>query len=70
MRKFSLITRFLLGWPAADDVTLLVSELCANAVALSASGRPGGTFTIRARRYGSTCLYTEVEDQGSTWDGT
>lgn len=65
----ALITRFLLGCPAADDVTLLVSELCANAVAHSASGRPGGTFTLRVRRHGTTCIYAEVEDEGSRWNG-
>jgi anti-sigma regulatory factor (Ser/Thr protein kinase) len=65
----TLIARFAHGYPAADDVILLVSELCANAVTHSASGQPGGTFTIRARRCGTTCVYAEVEDQGSTWNG-
>jgi|SRR5450755_2946881 hypothetical protein len=65
----ALIARFLHGCPAADDVILLISELCANAVTYSASGQPGGTFTIQASHYGATCIYAEVEDQGSTWDG-
>src|SRR5260370_40129184 len=38
---------FLDGCPATDDVALLVTELAANAIAPSASGRPGGTFTVR-----------------------
>jgi hypothetical protein len=66
----ALMTRFLAGFPAADDGVLLVSELAANACAHSASSRPGGTFTVRARRCGpSCCVLAEVEDQGSTWDG-
>ena len=64
-----LIAAFLRGCPGADDAILLTSELCTNAIAHSASGQPGGTFTVRARRASTTRVYTEVEDQGSTWDG-
>jgi anti-sigma regulatory factor (Ser/Thr protein kinase) len=68
-RARALIARFLDGCPAADDATLLISELAANAITYSASGRPGGIFIVRARRCGITCIYAEVEDQGSNWDG-
>ena len=65
----ALLAGFLDGYPAAADAILLISELAANACAHSASGTPGGTFTVRARLRG-THLHAEVEDQGSTWDGT
>jgi hypothetical protein len=68
-RARALLNDFLDGYPAADDAALLVSELCTNAVIHSASGQPGGTFTVRAHLSG-TYLHAEVEDQGgSTWDG-
>ncbi len=57
------------GHPAADDIILLTSELCANAVLFSASGRPGGTFTVRLDHADSRSVHAEVQDQGSTWDG-
>jgi len=34
--------RVLDGWPTVNDVVFCVSELAANAVVHSASGRPGG----------------------------
>lgn len=64
----ALVADFLYGYTAADDAVLLVSELCTNAVAHSASGLPGGTFTVRARLCGAY-LHAEVEDRGSAWDG-
>jgi anti-sigma regulatory factor (Ser/Thr protein kinase) len=36
----------LAGHPAADDADLCVTELVANAVAYTRSGRPGGTVTV------------------------
>lgn len=63
------MTRILHGWPATDDAVLLISELCTNAVAHSASGRPGGTFTVRAHILDRRYVRAEVEDQGSAWDG-
>jgi anti-sigma regulatory factor (Ser/Thr protein kinase) len=48
---------------------LLVSELAANACAHTASGRPGGTFTVRVEVDPGAGLHAEVEDQGSEWDG-
>ncbi len=56
--------------PAADDVILLVDELCANAIVFSGSGQPGGTFTVRVQNLAGDCVRAEVQDQGSTaWDG-
>jgi serine/threonine-protein kinase RsbW len=65
----ALMADFLPGQPGTDDAVLLISELAANAVNHSASGQPGGTFTVRAYLTG-TGLYAEVEDQGSAWDGS
>jgi anti-sigma regulatory factor (Ser/Thr protein kinase) len=44
--------RFVAGvlagvWPDVDAAVLLTSELAANAVLHSASGKPGGKFTVR-----------------------
>jgi anti-sigma regulatory factor (Ser/Thr protein kinase) len=54
---------------AAGDAVLLISELSANAVAHSASGQPGGQFTVRARVDDDGHVHAQVEDQGSPWDG-
>ena len=66
-RKF--IAAFLTSCPAADNVVLLASELASNAVTHSASGQPGGTFTVRAEATGAGHVLVEVEDQGGRWDG-
>ena len=55
--------------PLAADVILLASELAANAILHSASGRPGGTFTVRFTHRHGDHVRTEVHDQGSGWDG-
>ncbi len=64
----TFIAAVLRGSPAAENAVLLASELAANAVAHSASGHPGGSFTLRVS-LDDTRIYAEVEDQGSTWDG-
>jgi serine/threonine-protein kinase RsbW len=55
--------------PVADDAVHLLSELSANAIVHSDSGKRGGTFTVRAQHYLNNYVWGEVEDQGSTWDG-
>jgi anti-sigma regulatory factor (Ser/Thr protein kinase) len=65
----AFVARFVEGCPTADDAVLLVSEMAANACAHSASGRPGGSFIIRAQVSVGGRVYAEVEDQGSSWDG-
>jgi anti-sigma regulatory factor (Ser/Thr protein kinase) len=53
------------GQPAAQDAALLVSELAANSVRHSASGRPGGTLTITViARPGR--VRVEVTDDGGS----
>ena len=47
----------------------LLSELCANAVLHSDSGKTGGTFTVRAQHAVHRYVRGEVEDQGSDWPG-
>jgi len=60
---------FLGDCPVADDAIHLLSELSANAIAHSDSGKSGGTFTVRAQHFPNSYVQGEVEDQGSTWDG-
>ena len=60
---------FLDGCPATDDAALLLTELAANAIAFSASGRPGGTFTVRLRHVPGDHIRAEVQDAGSDWHG-
>jgi serine/threonine-protein kinase RsbW len=54
------------GHPAAADAALCLDELAVNAMWHSASGRPGGHFTVRAGSRGGR-LRVEVTDQGGPW---
>jgi len=63
------LTAFMGGCPAVGDLALLVSELCANAIAHSASGRPGGAFAVRVRHVHGDYVHAEVRDGGSEWHG-
>jgi len=54
-------------FPLADDMVLLGSELCANAVLHSGSKKPGGTFAIRAEVREGESVRIEVSDQGGPW---
>lgn len=60
---------FLGACPVTDDAVQLLSELSANAIAHSDSGKAGGTFTVRAEHFVNSYVWGEVEDQGSGWDG-
>lgn len=51
---------------AADAITCL-SELAANACLHSASGRAGGTFTVRVLILGGGRVRIEVADDGGPW---
>jgi two-component sensor histidine kinase len=55
------------GCHVANDLILIASELCTNAVVHSRSGQPGGTFTVRAEVCPSDHAWLEVEDQGGAW---
>jgi serine/threonine-protein kinase RsbW len=68
-RARQLVAQYLSHSPVSDDAVLLVSELAANACAHSASGRPGGQFTVRVCGNVQDGVYVEVEDGGSAWDG-
>ena len=60
------VARHLTGCPAADDMTLIVSELATNAVVHSASR--GQFFTVRAE-LDLDHVRVEVEDLGGSWRG-
>jgi anti-sigma regulatory factor (Ser/Thr protein kinase) len=51
------------GFPGRDDVLLLVSEIAANAVKHSASGRDGGEFEVAVSVAGGL-VHVEVGDGG------
>ena len=59
----SWVAGFLPGSPAADDAALMTSELVTNAVMYSASGLPGGAFTVSVRA-GDGSVRVDVTDQG------
>jgi anti-sigma regulatory factor (Ser/Thr protein kinase) len=63
-RRF--LAALLAGSTVTDDALVCLSELVTNAVCHSRSGRPGGTFTVRAALTGTT-LRVAVEDQGGRW---
>ena len=65
----SALREFLGGCPVADDAVCLLSELCANAILHSDSGKTGGTLTVRAQHAVNRYVRGEVEDQGSDWHG-
>jgi hypothetical protein len=53
----------------ADDVILLMSELGANAIRHSRSGKDDGTFTARLLYVPGQYVLGEIEDGGSGWSG-
>jgi hypothetical protein len=63
------VRQFLGGCPVTDDAVHLLSELSANAIIHSDSGKTGGTFTVRAQHFPDSYVQGEVEDQGSGWNG-
>jgi serine/threonine-protein kinase RsbW len=65
----SALRKFLGACPVADDAVFLLSELCANAILHSDSGKIGGTLTVRAQHTVNHYVRGEVEDQGSDWHG-
>lgn len=63
-RRF--LAALLDGSPSADDALICLGELACNALQHSRSGRPGGTFTVRATLTTAT-LRVAVEDEGGPW---
>ena len=58
------------GCGAEETVVHLLSELSANAVVHSRSGRAGGEFVVRLQHAPGDYVTGEVEDAGSEdWDG-
>ena len=57
------------GFPAAESLVLLTSELVTNAIVHSRSGRPGGSFTVRVLLYLGDYAWIEVVDEGGAWAG-
>jgi len=55
------------GYPVADDLILLASELATNAVLHSRSGHPDRTFTVQMTLYPGDYAWVDVIDQGGTW---
>lgn len=62
------IAEVVAGCPVADELTLVTSELSANAVVHSRSGRLGGRFTVVANTSPRQFAWIEVLDQGGQWD--
>jgi anti-sigma regulatory factor (Ser/Thr protein kinase) len=61
------LAEFAAGFPAADSLVLLASELATNAVLHSRSGHPDGEFTVRATFYLGAYAWVEVIDAGGVW---
>jgi len=61
------LAEFLGDCPRADDAILCASELAANAIQHSRSGRRGGDFTLRAE---GDYVWVEIEDSGGNWTET
>jgi anti-sigma regulatory factor (Ser/Thr protein kinase) len=65
VRKARAFTESVLGpVPVLDDAVLLVTELCANAIQHTASGRRGGRFEVVLTAQART-VRAEVRDQGA-----
>lgn len=60
------LAELVAGLPAADDIVLVASELAANAVRHSHSGRSSGSFTLRVT-VGADLVRIEVADAGGQW---
>ncbi len=64
------LAAFLGDCPRADDAILCASELAANAIQHSRSGRSGGDFTVRAEVDEGDYVWVEIEDSGGDWTET
>ncbi len=61
------LTAMVGGFPLADDLVLLASELAANSVLHSRSREPGGRFTVRLYVRPGDYAWLEIEDEGGPW---
>lgn len=64
----AFVRHALAGCPVSDDAVLCASELAGNSVVHSASGRPGGTFTVSAEIRHGDHVRVEVRDAGGRWN--
>jgi anti-sigma regulatory factor (Ser/Thr protein kinase) len=55
--------------PCIDDALFALTEVAANAVVHSRSGRPGGWFTVAADVVPGVLAAVVVTDQGGPWAG-
>jgi anti-sigma regulatory factor (Ser/Thr protein kinase) len=60
------LAKALDGLPITGDALLCLSEVASNAILHSASGRPGGQFTVTAD-VDPHRLHVEVQDDGGPW---
>ncbi len=51
--------------PDLDDILMVASELCTNAVVHSRSGHQGGTFSVEITATGEESLTVAVSDEGA-----
>jgi anti-sigma regulatory factor (Ser/Thr protein kinase) len=63
----TFVRRVLVGCPVLNEAMLICSELSSNAIQHSASGRPGGSFTVRADVREGEYVWIGIEDQGGRW---
>jgi anti-sigma regulatory factor (Ser/Thr protein kinase) len=52
--------------PDLDEIILVVTELCTNAVVHTRSGRQGGTFGVEVAAIGEESLMIAVTDEGAS----
>lgn len=63
----SALAAALGDYASSDEAILCVSELATNAILHSASGWPGGTFTVRVEIRPGSSVHLEVHDEGGPW---
>lgn len=60
------LTAVLRAHPELDEILLVTSELCTNAVLHTRSGHQGGTFDVEVTAIGEESLMVAVTDEGAS----